>query len=93
MPSADILLDIKMPRVDRLEVLRAMKADSQLRRIPVVILTSSAEESDLIRSYEPGVNSYVVKPVYFGLFREEVAKLGFYWMLINSIPEQKPRTP
>lgn len=88
-----VLLDIKMPRVDGLEVLRAMKADSQLRRIPVVMLTSSAEESDLIRSYELGVNSYVVKPVDFGLFSEEVAKLGFYWMLINSVPEQKPRTP
>lgn len=86
-----VLLDLKMPLVDGLEVLRAMKADSELRQIPVVMLTSSAEESDLVRSYELGVNSYVVKPVDFNLFSEEVARLGFYWLLTNRIPEPKPR--
>lgn len=88
-----VLLDLKMPRVDGLEVLRAMKADSELRQIPVVMLTSSAEERDLIRSYELGVNSYVVKPVDFNLFSAAVARLGFFWLLTNRVPESKPRAP
>lgn len=85
-PPRLVLLDIKMPKVDGLEVLKAMKEDSELRRIPVVMLTSSAEESDLLRSYQLGVNSYVVKPVDFENFSAEIAKLGFYWMLTNRLP-------
>ncbi len=85
-PPRLVLLDLKLPKVDGLEVLREMKADPQLRQIPVVMLTSSAEESDLIRSYGLGVNSYVVKPVDFEHFSSEVAKLGFYWLLINRVP-------
>ncbi len=81
-----VLLDLKLPKIDGLEVLSAMKADSRLQKIPVVMLTSSAEESDLIRSYDLGVNSYVVKPVDFDSFSVEVGKLGFYWLLINRSP-------
>lgn len=81
-----VMLDLKLPKVDGIEVLRAMKQDEHLRTIPVVMLTSSAEESDLVRSYGLGVNSYVVKPVDFEQFSAEVAKLGFYWLLINRTP-------
>lgn len=81
-----VMLDLKLPKVDGLEVLRAMKADLRLRNVPVVMLTSSADESDLVRSYGLGVNSYVVKPVDFDLFCAEVSKLGFYWLLINRAP-------
>lgn len=86
IPPRLVLLDLKLPRMDGLEVLAAMKADSRLQKIPVVMLTSSAEESDLVRSYHLGVNSYVVKPVDFEAFSLEVAKLGFYWLLINRSP-------
>lgn len=85
-PPRLVLLDIKMPKIDGLEVLKVMKEDSELRRIPVVMLTSSAEESDLLRSYQLGVNSYVVKPVDFENFSTEIAKLGFYWTLTNRLP-------
>jgi two-component system, response regulator len=81
-----ILLDLKMPKVDGIEVLRQIKADDRTRAIPVVILTSSAEESDLVRSYQLGVNSYIVKPVDFSQFNETVAKAGFYWLLVNRTP-------
>jgi CheY-like chemotaxis protein len=79
-----VLLDLKMPKVDGLEVLRQMKADSVLKRVPVVMMTSSREQSDLIRSYDLGVNSYVVKPVNFEGFVEAVKKLGVYWVLVNE---------
>lgn len=83
-----VLLDLKMPRVDGLEVLRQMKSDPELKRIPVVMLTSSREEQDLVRSYELGVNAYVVKPVNFQQFLESVKQLGCFWALINEPPPQ-----
>lgn len=81
-----VLLDIKMPKVDGIDVLKAIRADPQLKATPVVMLTSSAEESDMVRSYELGVNSYIVKPVDFDAFVEQVAQLGFYWMVMNRTP-------
>jgi two-component system, response regulator len=81
-----ILLDLKLPKVDGLEVLARMKADPRTRAIPVVMMTSSAEQSDLIESYNLGVNSYVVKPVNFESFVQAVADLGLYWMLLNQPP-------
>jgi CheY-like chemotaxis protein len=81
-----LLLDLKMPKVDGLEVLRAVKADARLRNIPVVILTSSREEQDVVRSYELGVNAYVVKPVEFDKFMRAVRDLGLFWVLINEPP-------
>lgn len=81
-----ILLDLKMPRVDGLEVLRQIKADPELKKIPVVMLTSSREEQDLVRSYELGVNAYVVKPVNFQQFMESVKQLGCFWAVINEPP-------
>lgn len=83
---AVILLDLKMPRVDGLEVLRALKADAALRNVPVVMLTSSREESDLVESYRLGVNAYVVKPVDFTQFVDAVKELGLFWALINEPP-------
>jgi CheY-like chemotaxis protein len=84
-----ILLDLKMPRVDGLEVLRAVKADPRLRTIPVVVLTSSREEQDVVRSYELGVNAYVVKPVQFDKFVAAVRELGLFWMLLNEPPPER----
>ena len=83
---AVVLLDIKMPRKDGLEVLREIRGDSALRGLPVVILTSSREEQDLITSYDLGVNAYVVKPVDFRSFIEAVEHLGVFWALINERP-------
>jgi CheY-like chemotaxis protein len=81
-----ILLDLKMPKVDGLEVLRTVKNDPALRTIPVVVLTSSAEESDLVRSYELGVNAYVVKPVAFSEFVGAIEIVGQFWVVINQVP-------
>ena len=81
-----VLLDLKMPRMDGLQVLREMKSDARLRKIPVVMLTSSRAEGDLLESYELGVNSYVVKPVDFGAFAETIAQVGMYWMIANQAP-------
>ncbi|KFN50041.1 response regulator [Arenimonas composti] len=81
-----VLLDLKMPRMDGLEVLRAMKADPALKAIPVVMMTSSREEGDLMASYSLGVNSYIVKPVDFAEFAETVAQVGMYWMIANQAP-------
>jgi CheY-like chemotaxis protein len=81
-----ILLDLKMPRVDGLEVLRQVKEDPEFKKIPVVMLTSSREEQDLIRSYELGVNAYVVKPVNFQQFMDSVKQLGCFWAVINEPP-------
>jgi len=81
-----VLLDLKMPRVDGLEVLERMKSSENLRRIPVAILTSSREESDLVRGYDLGVNSYVVKPVDFEAFIRTVSRLGYYWGMLNEPP-------
>ena len=81
-----ILLDIKMPKVDGIEVLRRLKADAELRMVPVVVMTSSNEERDVVESYRLGVNSYIVKPVQFEAFLETVAKIGLYWVLTNRAP-------
>ena len=86
---AVILLDIKMPRMDGIEVLKAIRSDDKLKTIPVVILTSSREESDLIKSYELGVNAYVVKPVNFKDFICAVKEIGIFWALINELPPEK----
>ncbi len=83
---AVVLLDIKMPKVDGLEVLRQIRADPKLRFVPVVMLTSSREEGDLLRSYELGVNAYVVKPVDFDQFVHAVSDLGMFWAVINEPP-------
>ena len=81
-----ILLDLKLPKVDGIEVLRQLKANEKTRTIPVVALTSSAEERDIVESYRLGVNSYIVKPVEFDQFSETVAKAGYYWMMMNKAP-------
>jgi two-component system, response regulator len=81
-----VLLDLKLPKVDGLEVLRRIKADARTRSIPVVVLTSSREERDVVESYKLGVNSYVVKPVEFSKFAEAVSELGLYWLLMNQHP-------
>lgn len=81
-----ILLDIKMPRVDGIEALRRIKLNENTRRIPVVIMTSSGEEKDMLASYSLGVNSYVVKPVDFESFAKAVSELGLYWLLTNQTP-------
>lgn len=86
-----VLLDLKMPKVDGLEVLRYIKTDSRFRTIPVVMLTSSREEQDLVRSYELGVNAYVVKPVAFGEFMEAVRQLGGFWAVVNELPRTASR--
>lgn len=83
LPSL-ILLDLKLPKVDGIEVLHRIKADRKLKLIPVVVLTSSKEESDIIKSYDLGVNSYIRKPVDFDQFVDTVKQVGFYWLLINE---------
>jgi two-component system response regulator len=82
-----ILLDLKLPKVDGLEVLRQLKSHEESRTIPVVMMTSSREEQDIVQSYHLGVNSYIVKPVNFDNFSEAVAQLGMYWLLLNQSPE------
>jgi CheY-like chemotaxis protein len=86
---AVLLLDIKMPRMDGIDVLKAIRSDSKLKMLPVVILTSSREESDLIKSYELGVNAYVVKPVDFKNFMHAVKQTGVFWALLNELPPDK----
>jgi CheY-like chemotaxis protein len=87
-----IMLDLKMPKVDGLEVLKQLKADPKLGLIPVVMLTSSSEESDLVKSYRLGVNAYVVKPVDFSQFVEAIRQLGIFWALINKPPPMTDTT-
>ncbi|HXE74059.1 MAG TPA: response regulator [Candidatus Xenobia bacterium] len=81
-----VLLDLKLPKVDGMEVLRQIKSDPRTKAIPVVILTSSREERDLVESYQLGVNSYIQKPVDFDQFRSVVKQLGLYWMVVNVPP-------
>jgi two-component system response regulator len=81
-----VLLDIKMPKVDGIEVLRRLKGDPATRNVPVVVMTSSNEDRDLVESYRLGVNSYIVKPVEFEAFLETVARIGLYWVLTNRMP-------
>ena len=93
---AVVLLDLKLPKVDGLEVLQQVKSDAELRTIPIVMLTSSREERDLVRSYDLGVNAYVVKPVDFGEFAIALRDLGLFWAVINeappgSVPNSEPR--
>ncbi|HYC59599.1 MAG TPA: response regulator [Thermoanaerobaculia bacterium] len=81
-----IFLDLKLPKVDGIDVLRELKRDPRSRLIPVVVITSSAEERDRVESYKLGVNSYVVKPIEFDAFAKSIAELGFYWLMVNRPP-------
>ncbi len=82
-----VLLDLKLPKLNGLEVLRRLKSDERTKRIPVVVLTSSHEEPDIEESYRLGVNSYIVKPVDFESFASAVAEVGLYWLFLNHVPE------
>ena len=88
---AVVLLDLNMPKVDGMEVLQRMKIDPVLKQIPVVMVTSSRVEQDLVRSYELGVNAYVVKPVDFQKFIESIRQIGFFWAIINEAPPPTPK--
>jgi two-component system, response regulator len=92
LPSV-LLLDIKMPRKDGIEVLREIRSDPQLKLLPVVMLTSSREDKDLLNSYYLGVNAYVVKPVNFSGFIDAIKQLGIFWGLINELPPDVKQTP
>jgi CheY-like chemotaxis protein len=85
-PPKVVLLDLKLPKVDGLEVLKQVKSDERTKMIPIVALTSSKEHRDMVESYKLGINSYIVKPVAFDKFLEAVRHLGMYWLLINQLP-------
>ena len=89
IPSV-VLLDLKLPKIGGLEVLERLRTDPRTRRLPVVILTSSREEQDLMRSYDLGANSYIRKPVDFSQFTNAIRELGIYWMVLNEPPPTKP---
>jgi two-component system response regulator len=82
-----VLLDLKLPKIDGLEVLRRLKTDARTKAIPIVVLTSSREEPDIERAYELGANSYIVKPVDFAAFARAVSDVGLYWLLLNHPPQ------
>ena len=86
LPPKLVLLDLKLPKVDGLEVLRAVKSDIRTKPIPVVVMTSSKEQRDMVEGYQLGVNSYIQKPVDFDQFRTIIKELGFYWLVINQFP-------
>jgi two-component system response regulator len=88
MPAV-ILLDLKLPKLGGLEVLQRLRSDPKTKLIPIVVLTSSSEDEDMLRSYKLGANSYVRKPVEFGSFANAVAQLGLYWMLLNQPPPER----
>lgn len=92
-PPKLVLLDLKLPKVDGLEVLRQVKSDPRTKAIPVVILTSSKEERDMVNGYQLGVNSYIQKPLDFDQFREIVRQLGLYWLVVNEPPPPNAFTP
>lgn len=85
-----VLLDLKLPRVDGLEVLKRLRSEPRTALLPIVILTSSKEERDLVESYRLGANSYIRKPVDFGQFSESVRQLGLYWLVLNEAPARRP---
>ncbi len=85
-PPRVVLLDLKLPKVDGLEVLRALKADERTKGVPVVVMTSSKEQRDMVEGYKLGVNSYIQKPIDFTEFQEIIKQLGYYWLVINQAP-------
>ena len=90
-PPFVVLLDLKLPKLDGLEVLRRLRSDERGRFVPVVVLTSSDEEQDMVRGYRLGANSYVRKPIDFAQFSEAVKQLGLYWLLLNELPREAGR--
>lgn len=85
-PPRLVLLDLKLPKINGLEVLRAIKGDSRTKAVPVVVMTSSKEQQDMVEGYRLGVNSYIQKPIDFGQFRDVIKQLGYYWLVINQNP-------
>jgi CheY-like chemotaxis protein len=90
---AVVLLDLNLPKISGLEVLRRMRADARTKRLPVVVLTSSKQEEDVLKSYDLGANAYVRKPVDFGQFAEAARTLGLFWLLLNEVPPQGRPVP
>ena len=85
-PPKVVLLDLKLPKIDGLDVLRALKSDPRTKAVPVVVMTSSREQRDMVESYHIGVNSYIQKPINFGEFQEVIRQLGYYWLAVNQPP-------
>jgi CheY-like chemotaxis protein len=85
-PPKMVLLDLKLPKVDGLEILRAVKTDTRTKALPVVVMTSSRQQRDMVESYQLGVNSYIQKPIHFEEFQEVIRQLGYYWLAVNQSP-------